>query len=258
MSFSLTWLPDVLQAAGLKVAPVDGWETRGRAEMGTVLGVMCHTTVGLRNGNMPSLRTLIEGRSNLPGPLAQLGLGRDGTYYIIAAGRCNHAGAGSWAGIVTGNSNFIGIEGENTGRADDPWPDIQMDAYRRGSAALLTHVNRGVEFCVGHKEYALPKGRKSDPGFDMNAFRSAVASFMNGTTPQPVLIPSHEPVQGRPTLRRGATDPRVAGIQRKLDIDASGTFDAATEAAVRAFQRARHLVPDGIVGPKTWRVLDDI
>src|SRR5262245_36671178 len=88
--FSLTWLPGVLKAAGLKVAVVDGWESRGRDEMGQVVGVICHHTAGPRLGNMPSLRTLIEGRPDLPGPLAQLGLGRDGTYYVVAAGRCNH------------------------------------------------------------------------------------------------------------------------------------------------------------------------
>ena len=42
----------------------------------------------------------------------------------------NHAGGGVWKGITNGNSNFIGIEAENTGRANDPWPEIQLDAYR--------------------------------------------------------------------------------------------------------------------------------
>ncbi len=94
MPFSLVWLPHVLKSAGLKVALVPGWETRGRAEMGEVLGVICHHTGGERHGNMPTLQLLIDGRSDLSGPLAQLGLGRDGTFYVIAAGRCNHAGAG--------------------------------------------------------------------------------------------------------------------------------------------------------------------
>jgi hypothetical protein len=33
--------------------------------------------------------------------------------------------------------------------------------------------------CVGHKEYALPAGRKIDPSFDMIAFRLKVAAFMD-------------------------------------------------------------------------------
>src|SRR5262245_24294923 len=155
MRYSLTWLPDVLKSAGLKVATVDGWEERGRDEIGTVCGVICHHTAGPRAGNMPTLRTLIQGRSDLPGPLAQLGLGRDGTYYVISAGRCNHAGTGVWQGLTSGNGNFIGIEAENTGGADDsPWPSVQLDAYQRGVAAILKHVGRTEQFCAGHKECA--------------------------------------------------------------------------------------------------------
>jgi hypothetical protein len=164
MAFSLIWLLQVLQDAGLKVAPVNGWENRGNGDVGKTVGVICHHTAGPRNGNMPSLNTLLQGRPDLLGPLAQLGIGRDGTFYVIAAGRCNHAGAGSWQGVTTGNSSFIGIEAENTGLSNDtPWPDVQMDAYRRGVAAILKHVGKTADFCAGHKEYALPHGRKDDP-----------------------------------------------------------------------------------------------
>ena len=164
MTHSLIWLPAVLKAAGLKVATVDGWESRGRGDVGPILGVICHHTAGPKDGNMPSLKILINGRAELHGPLAQLGLGRDGTYYVIAAGKCNHAGSGIWNGVTNGNANFIGIEAENTGRSDDfPWPDVQMDAYRRGVAAILTHIGREAEFCAGHKEYCVPQGRKPDP-----------------------------------------------------------------------------------------------
>ena len=75
MPHSLIWLPEVLKLVGLKVSLVDGWEIRGRGDVGNIFGVICHHTGGPKNGNMPSLNTLIKGRSDLPGPLAQLGLG---------------------------------------------------------------------------------------------------------------------------------------------------------------------------------------
>lgn len=263
MSYSLIWLPDVLEAAGLKVALVDGWENRGRAEMGTVKGVLCHHTAGPAKGNMPSLDVLIRGRSDLPGPLSQLGLGRDGTFYVIAAGRCNHAGAGEWQGITTGNSSFVGIEAENCGTPADPWPQIQLESYRRGVAAILKKLgHHDARFCAGHKEYALPKGRKSDPSLDMDEFRCAVTSFLGDTSP-PKLIPAVEPdprpgETPRPTLRRGARGDLVKELQGKCGVAADGDFGAKTEAAVREFQRKNDLVPDGIVGPRTWMLLDKV
>jgi peptidoglycan hydrolase-like protein with peptidoglycan-binding domain len=265
MAYSLTWLLQVLQDAGLKVAPVDGWEDRGNGDVRTTVGVICHHSAGPRNGNMPSLNTLLEGRSDLPGPLAQLGLGRDGTFYVIAAGRCNHAGQGSWQGVTTGNSSFIGIEAENTGLSDNtPWPDVQMDAYRRGVAAILKRIGKTADFCAGHKEYALPAGRKDDPDFDMVAFRSGVAAILAGTAPTPTLIPAVEPVAqpgasaARPTLHRPSTDELVKQVQAKVGVVVDGNFGGKTEAAVRAFQQAHGIVPDGIVGPKTWAALDGV
>jgi peptidoglycan hydrolase-like protein with peptidoglycan-binding domain len=261
MAYSLTWLPDVLLDAKLKVAEVPGWETRGLGDVGPTFGVLCHHTGGRKSGNMPALRTLINGRTNLKGPLAQLGLGRDGTYYVIAAGKAQHAGIGMWMGARHGNLNFIGIEAENTGLRDDPWPTVQVDAYRRGVAAILRHAGLGPERCAGHKEYALPRGRKPDPSLDMVRFRAAVAAIMQGTAPTPVLIPPAEPtpstaLAARSTVRRGSADPIVSVIQAALGLPQTGTFDGLMEAKVREFQFQNGLVPDGIVGPKSWAMLD--
>lgn len=257
MAFSLTWLAQVLKDAGLKVAEQPGWENRGRGPMGTVRGVICHHTAGPKNGNMPSLSVITNGRPGLPGPLSQLGLGRDGTWFVVAAGRANHAGAGNWENVTTGNSSFIGIEAENTGKTDDPWPEVQMDAYRRGVAAILKKLGAGVSMCCGHKEYALPKGRKPDPSFDMAAFRADVDAIMkgNGTVRPP--IPAADD-KARPTLRRGASGDLVKTIQRAVGVSDDGDFGPRTEAAVRAFQRQRGLVPDGIVGPASWKAIDSV
>ena len=258
MIHALTWMPAALRDAGLKVALVDGWESRGAAAMGDVAGVMCHHTAGPRHSNMPSLDTLVGGRPDLRGPLAQIGLGRDGTCYTVAAGRCNHAGDGSWQAVALGNSRFIGIEAENTGLADDwPWPAAQLDAYQRCVAAPLRHLDRPAAWCCAHKEYALPKGRKRDPQFDMPAFRAAAAAILDGSAPPAVLIPTCEPAgAGRPTLRRNDNDPLVGLLQQRLGLTQDDHFGPLTEAAARSFQRNRRLVPDGIVGPKTWAALD--
>jgi len=188
MAYALTWLPDVLAEAGLAVERVPGWESRGRGDIGEVLGVLCHHTGGPRHGNLPSLGTLLDGRPGIPGPLAQLAVGRDGTFYVLAAGRCNHAGAGQWGGISGANRHFIGIEGENDGTADDlPWPGVQWRAYVRGVAAVLLQLRLPVSACAGHKEYALARARCTDPSFDMEEFRHAVAAdlrLLRAATPR--------------------------------------------------------------------------
>jgi len=61
-----------------------------------------------------------------------------------------------------------------------------------------------------------------------------------------------------PTLRRGARGPAVNALQRRLQKlgfkpgGVDGIFGPKTLAAVKRFQRAKGLVADGIVGPKTW------
>ncbi len=194
MIYSLTWLSSVLKAAGLKVQEQPGWQTRGHGDVGTIKGVLCHHTAGPKDGNMPSLNTVINGRSDLAGPLCNLALGRDGTYYIVAAGLAYHAGGGSWHGVTNGNHELIGIEAENTGVSNDtPWPPVQYDAYQKGCAALLQHIHASVDMCAGHKEYALPHGRKSDPDFDMNKFRDGVAKYMHVFIPLPNSTPNSMP-----------------------------------------------------------------
>lgn len=60
------------------------------------------------------------------------------------------------------------------------------------------------------------------------------------------------------TLRRGDEGPEVAELQarlRELGFDADGVFGAVTQLAVKRFQEAEGLLPDGIVGPLTREAL---
>lgn len=158
-----------LRAYGLKVQEVAGWQTRGSATFHPRGSIDHHTASGL-SGNAPSLGICTNGRSDLPGPLCQVLIGRDNTCYVIAAGRANHAGTGSYAG-VTGNSNVYGVEHENTGIGNEPWREDQRLTAAKVHAALLDGRRGG--FVCQHKEWTSRKIDKWDQsGPDM---RSRVA-----------------------------------------------------------------------------------
>jgi|GEM_PF-5839839 GH25 family lysozyme M1 (1,4-beta-N-acetylmuramidase) len=53
----------------------------------------------------------------------------------------------------------------------------------------------------------------------------------------------------------GAIGDRVRWVQRRLALAQSGTFDPATEAALRAFQRRNGLAPSGTIDPQTFAQL---
>lgn len=207
----LTDLAGVARKTSLEVVEVPGWETRGRGEMRDVRAVVCHHTATLnRTADMPSLDTLVDGRPDLAGPLAHFGLSRSGKIYVIAAGRCNHAGTvrnSSW-----GNSHAIGIEAEATG-TDTTWPEIQLAAFAQLCRVLIDHFGLGVPAVLGHKEVADPPGRKIDPNFDMNAFRAWVGSLGGiPVTPWPSWLPWFESeapgAAATPIVRPGAPHAR--------------------------------------------------
>ena len=179
----MTNLAKVVRSAGLKVVEVDGWKKRSARTTwrGPKAVVVHHTATPSKvRGNYPTLSTVRNGRTGLPGPLSQLGLGRDGTVYVIAAGSANHNYPASPSQF--GNDRAIGIEAEASGY--DDWPRVQYDAYVRLVAALcraygIPADRSGVR---GHKEATTP-GRKSDPNFDMDKFRSRVRAVLNPPAP---------------------------------------------------------------------------
>jgi hypothetical protein len=222
VAYSLTWMADALNGAGLQVVEEPGWQSRGHGDFGPARGVLIHHTgSNARGGNAPDLGMVIAGRPDLSGPLCNLLLSRDATFHLVAAGKANHAGKGQWHGVVEGNTEMIGIEAENNG-STEPWPEAQMD--------------------------------KVDPDFDMVAFRDhPEAMMLNEMPPLRITVPQTDPE--RAMLRKGDQGGSVKLLQHLLGITDDGQFGPATKAAVEKFQASHGLTADGLVGPATWKAL---
>ena len=67
----------------------------------------------------------------------------------------------------------------------------------------------------------------------------------------------------RPTISYGAKGEHVTYLQKRLrdwgyfSSNPTGYFGPKTEAAVRRFQQAKELYPNGVVGKRTWKALGD-
>jgi hypothetical protein len=152
-----TGLANACRRRGLVVEEYKGWTTRGSSSFNPKGGV-CHWTAGPCGATgRPSLNTVVNGRSDLDGPLANVYLDRAGIAVVVAAGKANHAGDGGWRGLV-GNSKVFGTEAECCHEGD--WTDAQRVAYPKINAAYCDLGAFGPEMICGHNEWA--PGRKRD------------------------------------------------------------------------------------------------
>lgn len=248
-----------LRRWGLKVEEIDGWRHRGRPYNFYPRAIIVHHTAsGRDSGNFASQNIVVNGRSDLPGPLCQFLLGRDGTVRLVAAGYSNHAGyGGPRAGVPAnmGNTYTYGIEAENNGLGE-PWTDAQLKAYYRLCAALLVWMKiKDVSKVFAHKEWAA--GRKIDPaGINMDRFRENVQRALNhGPTVKTVRLSRLQP---------GKRNRDVVLLKKRLkrkgfyDGGTGKYFGKALQNAYAEFQRSLGYSgadADGIPGRTTLRKL---
>ncbi|MFG2813767.1 N-acetylmuramoyl-L-alanine amidase [Streptomyces sp. NPDC048410] len=178
-----------LKAEGVKVVEVAGWRVHNRnhkGPWGPVHGVMIHHTV--TSGSARTVELCREGYEELPGPLCHGVITKDGKVHLVGYGRANHAGLGddevlraviAEKGLPTdneantdGNRYFYGFECENLGDGEDPWPDAQMEAIVRVSAAICRHHGWTERSVIGHREWQ--PGKVDPRGFTMASLRSRV------------------------------------------------------------------------------------
>lgn len=171
----VSWLPTVLRSAGIEVVELAGWRGRGIDRLNPQ-GIVCHhTATGPSSADANVAGLLRDGRPDLAGPLCQLGLDRRGRVWMIADGRGNHNGFGTWG------NDAIGIEAFNTGTGER-WAPAQLEAYQQMCAAICRHLGWPATRVMAHRETD-PK-RKIDPtGIDMHAFRVRVSALINPRRP---------------------------------------------------------------------------
>lgn len=187
-------LPDLLRAAGLTVVEIDGWETRGRpATTGDFhpVGVLNHHTGAFdREGDLAddlayAKWLFLQGRADLPAPLCQLSLSAEGTVYLGAAGRANHAGQAKSSGSVAagdGNALYVGIEWMLSGT--QPIPAKMYAAGATLNAVLLRLLGSSVQAASCHYQTSVTgKWDIGDPNgiqfgsarvLDMTKFRKGI------------------------------------------------------------------------------------
>jgi peptidoglycan hydrolase-like protein with peptidoglycan-binding domain len=96
----------------------------------------------------------------------------------------------------------------------------------------------------------------------VRAFQLAREIPVDGVVGRVTWINIDEADQSHPVLRSGATGLPVRRLQSRMSAvgfdtgGVDGRFGAKTEAAVRTLQHDFNLAIDGIVGPRTWDVVD--
>lgn len=122
----------------------------------------------------------------------------------------------------------------------------------RGEGAIHSSSSRG---CVCESKF---QGKSIRGGWNKVGLWKQVSYDYGGSTGS--STPSQVPI-----LKRGSKGTEVAYVQAILmdlgyDLQpygADGDFGRKTEEAVKAFQRAHGLEPDGIVGPRTYAALEN-
>jgi hypothetical protein len=166
-------LPEVFRSADVDFIEEPGWQNRGTDGSFDAQSIMLHHDASPPGSSSGSADYII---ANL---LSQLWLSYTGVWHLIATGRMNHAGKGSWPGVPTDDANatFIGVETDHT--TNEIWTQGQRQNGLRGLLALADWLGIRdsaddlLRHLIAHKEWA--PSRKVDPDpLNMNDLRALI------------------------------------------------------------------------------------
>jgi hypothetical protein len=133
------------------VTEVAGWQSRGSSSFDP-RGSVDHHTAGPATGDAPSLDTIIHGRPDLAGPLANVLIARSNLCYVVAAGRANHAGSGGWGSLTAERIRLRDRARERRDRGRTV--ARRSDRHRRPSSRRLIRDRAGAGTVCRHAEWA--------------------------------------------------------------------------------------------------------
>lgn len=122
--------------------------------------IVVHHTV------IPSLEETVNHFLNLESKVSShYVLGRDGriVQMVRDEDRAWHAGVSRWKGMDSCNDYSIGIEVVNRGDGAEPFTEEQYSSLRGLIGSLASKYGIAKDMVVGHRDIALPPGRKVDP-----------------------------------------------------------------------------------------------
>lgn len=236
------WMADEFRAAGLKVVEVQGWKRRGRpASTGHFdprgANTVHHTgSTSSAATPAPGLSTLISGRSDLPGPLCHYATAYDGTVYIIAAGRANHAGRVGKSGVpgmpLGGDGNAYAMGNEVMTNGTQEMPGVQQDAIALTSAVVLLHWSRDQTWAHRHQDISAT-GKWDLGQWSTNLLRSLVGHAIRN-----INTPSALPARVKRARAELKTEIKRIRKARKV-AKSKGENTKKYTAAIKAMKNAR-------------------
>jgi len=194
-------------------------------------------------------------------------------YYNVAAGMIAQSIQEGWnSGLATKYHNYWGMKAGksykgktvamNNKAGNDPAVYRVYSSMEEGCKGYFDFLSyaryKPLKQCKTDTEYLEkigPCGWNSNPGYGKRCISHLNEVYKAIGTSGETSDKTEE--KELPTLRYGEANEYVLAWQKYLntcgyDIVENSRFDEAMLYAVKQYQKSRGLVPDGIIGPKTW------